>query len=312
MKVISIILLLVALTYTKAVFFPAQTTIKAVGSNTKLISASVAPASKGNSKKGAKKRLASIRQLKGKLAPSASIWELSQSDSLGAGERIRNVAASISDGVRGVSSEELQAVYDRLKPWNYIDESTDDYQDAESSLTSSGGAGDCEDYSGCLVAICEELEAIGRVVIGYFREQSGVDACHAWPEILIDGEWINCDWNQGSSRVARPYRTWTAYQTGTGFLADSQETTGQSNGYAIYEDAVSHAQESSASPWNRGGGDSPITGTVHESNTAYTVQRGDTLYRIARNHGVTVDHILRTNHLTSTVINPGQTLTIQQ
>jgi len=47
------------------------------------------------------------------------------------------------------------------------------------------------------------------------------------------------------------------------------------------------------------------------TQSAYTVQSGDTLYKIARKFGVTVDAIVRTNNLANpNLIKPGQVLTI--
>ncbi|WP_414656851.1 septal ring lytic transglycosylase RlpA family protein [Deinococcus sp. VB343] len=43
---------------------------------------------------------------------------------------------------------------------------------------------------------------------------------------------------------------------------------------------------------------------------AYTVQRGDTLSSIARRHGTSVSALMAVNHLTSTVIVPGQQLQV--
>lgn len=46
------------------------------------------------------------------------------------------------------------------------------------------------------------------------------------------------------------------------------------------------------------------------SGGSYTVQRGDTLYRIALNHGTTVSRLKSTNGLVSDIIQPGQQLTL--
>ena len=47
-----------------------------------------------------------------------------------------------------------------------------------------------------------------------------------------------------------------------------------------------------------------------QSGGAYTVQQGDTLYRIALDHGTTVSRLKSTNGLTSDLIHPGQQLTL--
>ncbi len=48
----------------------------------------------------------------------------------------------------------------------------------------------------------------------------------------------------------------------------------------------------------------------NSSGGGYTVRQGDTLYRIALNHGTTVSKIKSTNGLTSDMIHPGQNLTL--
>lgn len=54
----------------------------------------------------------------------------------------------------------------------------------------------------------------------------------------------------------------------------------------------------------------PPTATPTPEVTLYTVQRGDTLYSIARRYGATVDAVKAANGLTSNNINPGQQLII--
>jgi LysM repeat protein len=54
----------------------------------------------------------------------------------------------------------------------------------------------------------------------------------------------------------------------------------------------------------------PPTATATAEVTLYTVQRGDTLYSIARRYGSTVDAVKAANGLTSNNINPGQQLII--
>lgn len=45
-------------------------------------------------------------------------------------------------------------------------------------------------------------------------------------------------------------------------------------------------------------------------NSEYTVQRGDTLFRIARMHGVAVEDLIAANNLVSNLIHPGQIIII--
>ena len=53
----------------------------------------------------------------------------------------------------------------------------------------------------------------------------------------------------------------------------------------------------------------PVSEIITE-NTTYTVKRGDTLYQIANNFGVSVSEIMNLNNLTSTLLNIGDILII--
>ena len=57
--------------------------------------------------------------------------------------------------------------------------------------------------------------------------------------------------------------------------------------------------------------ETPINQTEQtEASNTYTVQTGDGLWRIAKNHGLTLDQLKTMNGLTSNVIHPGQVLTV--
>ena len=53
----------------------------------------------------------------------------------------------------------------------------------------------------------------------------------------------------------------------------------------------------------------PVEG-VSTENVIYTVKKGDSLYQIANNFGVSVAEIMNLNNLTSTLLSVGQTLLI--
>ena len=74
---------------------------------------------------------------------------------------------------------------------------------------------------------------------------------------------------------------------------------GQSNGSEVIASNFKFAEE-------------PTTATAAVGNTSHRVKKGETLYSIARQHNVTPDKIKSWNHLKSSNVALGQTLTIQQ
>ena len=56
--------------------------------------------------------------------------------------------------------------------------------------------------------------------------------------------------------------------------------------------------------------ETPVIQKTQTSDKTYTVQTGDGLWRIAKNHGLTLDQLKTMNGLTSNVIHPGQVLTV--
>lgn len=57
--------------------------------------------------------------------------------------------------------------------------------------------------------------------------------------------------------------------------------------------------------------DRRIAGNGYDRYNAVTVARGDTLYSISRSHGVTPDHLMRINNLSSAQLVPGQRIYIR-
>ena len=55
-----------------------------------------------------------------------------------------------------------------------------------------------------------------------------------------------------------------------------------------------------------------VSGTNPSGLFTYTVKKGDTLYNIAKRYETNVDEIIKLNHLKSTVLNIGQTLSIPE
>lgn len=56
--------------------------------------------------------------------------------------------------------------------------------------------------------------------------------------------------------------------------------------------------------------DNTITTVANAKQKTYTVQKGDSLYKIALNHGITIDELKSLNGLTSNLIHPNQVLKV--
>ena len=52
--------------------------------------------------------------------------------------------------------------------------------------------------------------------------------------------------------------------------------------------------------------------TSQSSESTYTVKAGDGLWRIAKNHGLTLDELKSMNQLTTNIIQPGQVLIVSK
>ena len=98
-------------------------------------------------------------------------------------------------------------------------------------------------------------------------------------------------------RIARNYEiSLSTLLTWNNLSVDSSIYPGQA--LKVSEEATSSSEE---------------TATSSESSaTTYTVQSGDGLWRIAKNHGLTLDELKSLNQLTSNIIHPGQVLIVSK
>lgn len=87
-------------------------------------------------------------------------------------------------------------------------------------------------------------------------------------------------------------------------LADNGLEVGQE--LVIYPHSASQQTSDSSSNTN-----SIVSNDAEQSNSYYTVKSGDTLYRIAREHAMTVSQLRELNDLTSDNISIGQQLTVK-
>ena len=98
-------------------------------------------------------------------------------------------------------------------------------------------------------------------------------------------------------RIARNYGiSLSTLLTWNNLSVDSSIYPGQA--LKVSEEATSSSEETETSS--------------ESSATTYTVQAGDGLWRIAKNHGLTLDELKSLNQLTSNIIHPGQVLIVSK
>ena len=98
-------------------------------------------------------------------------------------------------------------------------------------------------------------------------------------------------------RIARNYGiSLSTLLTWNNLSVDSSIYPGQA--LKVSEEATSSSEETASSS--------------ESSATTYTVQSGDGLWRIAKNHGLTLDELKSLNQLTSNIIHPGQVLIVSK
>ena len=104
-------------------------------------------------------------------------------------------------------------------------------------------------------------------------------------------------------------------------VASAKAILSQSNGAESetnYDSSdVQHQEKSEASDTsshsNEGGMQTADSSTTTQSSeSTYTVKAGDGLWRIAKNHGLTLDELKAMNQLTSNIIQPGQVLIVSK
>lgn len=78
-------------------------------------------------------------------------------------------------------------------------------------------------------------------------------------------------------------------------------------------DVVTYPGDTGGAPaygGNTGGTYTPPATTPSAGGRTYSVQKGDSLYRIGKKYGVSMQEIIRSNGLSNTTIHPGQELII--
>ena len=100
----------------------------------------------------------------------------------------------------------------------------------------------------------------------------------------------------------------TGYQSGGGGNGYGSGGVAQGAGYAQNYNPAAYNSGSSSSA--QAPSTSPSSNYVASNSRTHTVQKGDTLYRISRQHGTSVNALMSANGMSDTLIRPGEVLNI--
>ena len=86
--------------------------------------------------------------------------------------------------------------------------------------------------------------------------------------------------------------------------------SGDNSSYSYESDNSGGSYANTGSGYSSGGSSGGYSAPSAPSARYYTVQKGDTLYRISKNHGTSVAAIQDANNISGTLIRPGEQLVI--